>query len=292
MVWISLSSLAMRDTSNPLAVERIATTSSAGRRVSALRWGKGEPEIVLLHGGAQNAHTWDAVARALARPLLCLDLPGHGHSAWRDDHDYRPQTMVGDVAEVICALAPRADLVGGMSLGGMTAIALAGARPDLVRRLAVIDVAPGSGRHRTGPLFTFVNGPAAFPSLEAMIDRAAIFVPTRQRESLERAVRHNATEQPDGTWRWRYDWVLSTKAGVDHIGDAMLEMWATLGPIDVPTLLVIGANSGAVSRDDIREWQRRQSHVDYTVVEGAGHAVQSDQPVTLARLLSDFLDAK
>jgi len=45
-----------------------------------LRWGTGDPELVLLHGGAQNAHTYDTVALALGRPLLALDLPGHGHS--------------------------------------------------------------------------------------------------------------------------------------------------------------------------------------------------------------------
>ena len=40
------------------------------------------PNSVLLHGGGQNAHTWDTVALALDRPLLAVDLPGHGHSDW------------------------------------------------------------------------------------------------------------------------------------------------------------------------------------------------------------------
>ena len=54
-----------------------------GRRLSALIWGDDPPEIVLLHGGAQNAHTWDTVALALDRPLVAIDLPGHGHSDHR-----------------------------------------------------------------------------------------------------------------------------------------------------------------------------------------------------------------
>ena len=44
------------------------------------RVGEAPPELVLLHGGAQNAHTWDTVALALRRPLVAIDLPGHGHS--------------------------------------------------------------------------------------------------------------------------------------------------------------------------------------------------------------------
>ena len=61
-----------------------------GRRVSALVWGRDDPELVLLHGGGQNAHTWDTVALALGCPLIAVDLPGHGHSGRRDDRDYGP----------------------------------------------------------------------------------------------------------------------------------------------------------------------------------------------------------
>src|SRR4029079_3801942 len=103
--------------------------------ISALRWGDGEPELVLVHGGAQNAHTWDTVALALDRPLVALDLPGHGHSAWRDDHDYRPATTAIAIAAAIEALAPQAQAVVGMSLGGLTCLAVADERPDLLRRL-------------------------------------------------------------------------------------------------------------------------------------------------------------
>src|SRR5262245_5546052 len=76
--------------------------------VSALVWGPldSSPELVLLHGGAQNAHTWDTVALALDRPLVAIDLPGHGRSAWRDDHDYRPTTNAVAVANAVAKLAP------------------------------------------------------------------------------------------------------------------------------------------------------------------------------------------
>ncbi|HEY1668999.1 MAG TPA: alpha/beta fold hydrolase [Trebonia sp.] len=71
-------------------VTRASFTLADGQEVSALAWGDAEPELVLLHGGGQNAHTWDTVALALGRPLLAVDLPGHGHSARRQDRDYGP----------------------------------------------------------------------------------------------------------------------------------------------------------------------------------------------------------
>ena len=64
----------------PPVVHRRAVEVGPGRTMSALVWGNGPPRLVLLHGGAQNAHTWDTVALALRSPLVAIDLPGHGHS--------------------------------------------------------------------------------------------------------------------------------------------------------------------------------------------------------------------
>jgi esterase len=120
--------------------------------VSGLHWGPREPEIVYLHGGAQIAHTWDAVALAVGRPALALDLPEHGHSSWRPDRNYSPRANADVVAEVIADRAPRAGLIVGMSLGGLTLISLASVYPELVRRALIVDVTqatPRPGRDRT-----------------------------------------------------------------------------------------------------------------------------------------------
>ena len=82
-------------------------------------WGPdvGPPELVFLHGTAMNAHTWDTVALTLDRPLVAFDLPGHGHSSWRDDSTYSPDNLAEAVAQGVERLAPQADAVVGMSLG-------------------------------------------------------------------------------------------------------------------------------------------------------------------------------
>src|SRR6266511_703849 len=118
---------------HPPVVRRVFVAVGLDRWLSALVWGRTAPRLVLCHGGAQNAHTWDTVAMALDLPLVAVDLPGHGHSDGPDPARgaLSPEGNAADVAEVIQALAPRAEAVVGMSLGGLTAIALAGARPDL-----------------------------------------------------------------------------------------------------------------------------------------------------------------
>jgi pimeloyl-ACP methyl ester carboxylesterase len=274
--------------SGPPVVLRTAVTVDGGRKISALVWGDGPAEIVLLHGGGQNAHTWDTVALALGRPVVAIDLPGHGHSDWRDDHDYSPMANADDVAVAVRELAPSAGLLVGMSLGGVTAIRVAAQHPELVRRLAIVDVTPGADEVKAEPIIAFLSGPERFESFDEILERTVQFNPTRSVSSLRRGVLHNAKEEPDGSWTWRYDPVRGWKADGPI---TFTSLWEDVGRIEVPLLLVQGALSGVVTDDDVAELRRRRPDAEVVVVEGAGHSVQGDRPVELAGILERSLSA-
>ncbi|MBV8980644.1 MAG: alpha/beta hydrolase [Acidimicrobiia bacterium] len=272
----------------PPTVRRESVDVGGGQRVSALVWGTGAPEIVLLHGGGQNAHTWDTVALALDRPLVAIDLPGHGHSDWRQDHDYSPVTSAPAVATAMRALAPDARLLVGMSLGGMTAMRIASEFPDLVRKLAIVDVTPGVNETKAEPIIAFLSGPERFESFDEILDRTVQFNPTRTVSSLRRGVLHNAKELDDGSWTWRYDPVRAWKE-VERPAVAFVDLWDDVERIKAPTLLLRGGLSGVVSDDDVVEVKRRKPDAEVVTVDDAGHSIQGDQPVELARLLAAFL---
>ena len=272
-------------------VTRTSFTLADGQAVSALAWGDAQPELVLLHGGGQNAHTWDTLALALGRPLLAIDLPGHGHSDRQPDRDYGPWRNAEAVAAVMEQAAPAARAVVGMSLGGATLIRLAATRSDLVRRGVIVDVTPNSGvrsramtQAQRGAV-ALVSGPPAYESFEAMAAAAVAASPSRPRQAVERGVRHNARRLPDGRWTWRYDLFGERPASVaDHTG-----LWADVSAITVPALLVLGADSPFTGEEDVAEFRRRLPAARVEVVPAAGHAVQSDQPLALARLIEDFI---
>jgi pimeloyl-ACP methyl ester carboxylesterase len=274
----------------PPPVTRTSFTLPGGQAVSALAWGDAPPELVLLHGGGQNAHTWDTVALALGRPLLAVDLPGHGHSGRRPDRDYGPWRNAEAVAAVIEQAAPAARAVVGMSLGGSTTIRLAATRPDLVRRAVLVDVTPNSGVRSRAMTTTsrgavaLVSGPPTYASFEEMAAAAVAASPGRPRSAVERGVRHNARALPDGRWTWRYDLFGERPAAVgDHTG-----LWPDVDAITVPVLLVTGGDSQFTDPADVAEFQRRLPAARVEMVPGAGHAIQSDQPLALARLIEDF----
>jgi esterase len=271
-------------------VERVEAGTADGS-VSALRWGRTPPRIVFFHGGGQNAHTWDTVIVGLGEPALAVDLPGHGHSGWREDGDYSPQNNAAAVAPVLSELAPDADLVVGMSLGGLTAIRLGAVAPDLVSELVLVDVTPSAlQRHaeltaeQQGTV-ALMHGEREFPSFQAMLDLTIAAAPHREVKALRRGVFHNSRQLDNGKWTWRYD---AIRKFPDFTG-----LWDDVDALSAPITLVRGGSSGFVTDEDAAELGRRATHFRTAhVVENSGHSVQSDQPRALIDLLRGVLDAR
>jgi pimeloyl-ACP methyl ester carboxylesterase len=288
----------------PPTVRRASAEVARGRRLSALVWQDRDPELVLLHGGSQNAHTWDTVAMALDRPLVAIDLPGHGHSDGPAD---RPEGQLDahgnavDVAAAIRQLAPAAKAVVGMSLGGLTAIALSAEAPELVRKIVLVDVLPGMKAQRAQHITDFVNGPTSFASLDELLERTARFNPTRSRSSLRRGILHNAEQQPDGTWVWRWARHRPPAASASAApvarapasppaGTLYGPLWEALSSITAPLLLARGMRADSVLDDEgERELLRRLPSAQVVHVEEAGHSLQGDTPLELAAIIEHFV---
>ncbi len=272
----------------PPDVRRVDVEVEPGRRVSSLVWGAetGPPELVLVHGGAQNAHTWDTVALALGRPLLAVDLPGHGHSDGGPEGSVSAGSNGRDLAAVVAELAPDARGVVGMSLGGMSSIALAAHAPELVRALVLVDITPGVNAEKAAPVTNFVNGPASFDSFDDILARTIEHNPGRSESSLRRGILHNAVQRDDGSWVWRYArFRTEPSAAHPEFGD----WWEAVSGLRVPVMLVQGLAWSVVDDADIAELRRRQPGVRVEGVEGAGHSIQGDRPLELAALIEDFL---
>src|SRR5947207_10964532 len=70
-----------------------------GIRLRALDWGGNGAPVLLLHGGALTAQTWDYVCVGLRSEfrMIALDMRGHGESSWSDD--YSIARLAADAAQ-------------------------------------------------------------------------------------------------------------------------------------------------------------------------------------------------
>lgn len=273
-------------------VQRVTFSLPDGREISALRYGDAAPTVTLLHGAGLNAHTWDTTALLLQQPLLAIDLAGHGDSSWRDDADYTARTLAADVISALEQWTSEPQVLVGQSLGGLTAAAVASARPDLVRELITVDITPGIDSSG-GPtaLREFYAGPTDFASRDEMVDRAIAAGFGGARTDTERGVFFNTRIRPDGRVEWKHHFarlatqVFAAPEGVVPAARAVLQEtgWDDLQAVKAPVTLV-RATSGLVSEADGADLQRRLPAARVIEID-ATHNVQETAPRELAGLI-------
>jgi pimeloyl-ACP methyl ester carboxylesterase len=258
--------------------------------MSAIVWGNSPAEIVLLHGGAQNAHTWDTLALALQMPLVAVDLPGHGRSDWRSDSEYGVSAMADDVAAVVRQTAPESSMLVGIGLGCPVALLTADRLSPLVERLVMVDSAPGAGLpddrralSEAGANVAAFTAERQFASFEEALERAVAYNPGRSVRSLRRGVIHNAKEMPDGSWEWRWD--PRQRDNRDFAPEALEKALARFAG---PVLLVRGGRSDIVSDELVAAFKGLHASTRLVTIEGAAHAVQGSHPVALAEAIGSF----
>jgi 3-oxoadipate enol-lactonase/4-carboxymuconolactone decarboxylase len=102
----------------------------------------GAPAILLMHSLATSLHVWDAQAEALARGLRVVrfDLRGHGLTE-PSTTPFTIEDLAADALAVLDACGITAAHVGGVSIGGMVAQAVAALAPARVRSLILCDTA-------------------------------------------------------------------------------------------------------------------------------------------------------
>ena len=263
-------------------------------RFHFLEWGAPDaPPLVLLHGGHQSAHSWDLVSLSLARTyrVLALDQRGHGDSEWARDVDYSNHTMALDGAAFIAAIGLQRPVLIGHSMGGRNAMLMAAEDPARLRALVVVDIGPEiSDKGRTA-IAGFVRDNEAFDDLEAFIANVQKYDPYRTRAHIERTVKYNMLQRPDGKYISKCDpaprrlGLLAGRRAQDNLAlDA-------LHRLTLPVLVVRGENSNILEADAARRFRDALPQGTLATVPNCGHGVPSQNTMGFLAVLEAYLTA-
>ena len=258
--------------------------------------GEDSTPVLLLHGVPETSSCWRDVAPALAagRRVLAPDLPGLGGSSYSGPYDV--PSLVAQLSALVDAEVPggRIDVVGH-DWGGSLALALAGARPELVRRIVVVN-AP----FRTVPLRAFHIPLLALPVLPEVAFRLA------GRRLVAAMLRYGWRSAPslDADRCAEYAAAYTTRTGVAAMlgyyrGVARPRAAAVLGRrtrsgtprVRAEQALVLWGALDPVLPISTGESVVRDLGADCTMVTvpGAGHFVVEEAPTIVTQVLLDFL---
>jgi pimeloyl-ACP methyl ester carboxylesterase len=248
-------------------------------------WGEpGAPEILLLHGGGQSAHSWDLVSLSLADRyhVFALDQRGHGDSEWPRDMDSSIDARVGDALAFVEDQGLQRPLVIGHSLGGRVAIGMALARPELARAYVLVDVGPEVSDHGAQVIGAFMANNVEFDDLEVFLDNVVKHDPFRSREHIARTVKYNMLRRADGKYVSKVD-----RRYVE--GQYQPLSFDEAVSITAPVLLVRGELSDVIEPDAAQRYADGLPDGRLTTVEKTGHNVHSGNTLGFLAAVEPFL---
>jgi 2-succinyl-6-hydroxy-2,4-cyclohexadiene-1-carboxylate synthase len=235
------------------------------------------PRLVLVHGFAQNRNCWGPIATDLARDheVVRVDAPGHGRSS-----QFYAGLRTG--ARLIADQGGTATYVG-YSMGARFVLHLALANPELVQRVVLIGGTAGiddadaraERRRNDDAMAARLERDGLEPFLDAWL--AQPLFAGLSREMQFRAARRENT--------------------IDGLAESLRQagtgsqdpLWERLGRLDMPALVVAGADDTKFSAEASRLVASIGANATLALIANAGHSAHLEQPAQFLSTLRAWL---
>ena len=257
-----------------------------GLRLHYLDWGGADkPPLLMFHGIARHAHTFDHIAADLSRDyhVIAVDLRGHGDSAWSPEGAYLVEDYVKDLEGLVGQLRLKNLTLLGNSTGGRVAQVFAGMHPELVSALVVEDVGPERPQDIASGFARRVkeeaNGWASEDELVAQLVKQNARTP----EPLLRTYAHYGLKRrADGRMVWKRDPNLVK-------GFVVTELWQHVSRITAPTIYILGGASTIVPAETQQRLKQTLPSVEIVTMPGLGHYPDAEDAAGFMAILNRFL---
>ena len=275
-----------------------------GFNIHYTAWGDASlPVVIAWHGLARTGRDFDALAEQLGAHyhVICPDTIGRGLSQWspapKDDYSFATYARI--TLDLMNALHIEKAHWIGTSMGGALGLVCAAALElpafkDRICSLVLNDIAPEISVAAVDRIKAYAGQPPAFdtvPELEAFF-RAAYAPFGDQTDAQWRHLTETSTRRlPDGRVTPHYDPNI-TQQFFREVPE--YPMWNAYDTLNVPVMVMRGANSDLISPETIQAMRTRgpgaRGLLRTEEIPGCGHAPALNVPEQW-QLVLDFLEA-
>jgi pimeloyl-ACP methyl ester carboxylesterase len=250
-------------------------------------WVRGSgPALILINGLARSASHWFEFEKILADrfTVITFDPRGIGKSNTKLNWNLTVEHLAQDVRDIVQAEKLKSAFVYGFSLGGMVALSLSLAEPDVFTKVVCVNSSVGGWpRMRINPkaLLTMIKGGIFRSNLHLDL---SYFLLSRE---LGHNVRISAVDSWHSIERQQGRPVFQT---MKQLGAAIrFSRPRALAKIGVPVLIVCGSNDVFVPIVNSKILAKLIPNSKYCCIPEGGHEIHVEQPLLLKTILSDYL---
>jgi pimeloyl-ACP methyl ester carboxylesterase len=246
--------------------------------------GEGVP-LVCLHGYPLNRHIWDPQLMGLsdAVRVLAPDLRGHGESQVLPG-PYSMDLLAEDINNFLDALEIREQIVlCGLSMGGYVAFAFFRWYPQRVKGLVLTATRAGAdtlegkaGRDQAIALALESGVPAVIEDMPSKLLSTESYKRNPKLVATVKAIMQSSS----------LEGILGDLKGMRERPDST----PTLPDIDVPTLIIHGANDPIIPLAESRAMQDTIPNSELEIIPGAGHLPNMEKPQAFNAALREYLN--
>ena len=265
-------------------VDRFAMVN--GLRIHYLEWGSSaNPPLILLHGIARVAHTFDHLAPHFSKKyhVLAVDMRGHGDSDWDPKGSYMVEDYVKDIEGLVAQLKLRNIVLWGNSTGGRVAQVFAGAHPELVSAVISEDVGPERpsevSDRRAKRMAEEEKGWASLDELLILIKKN---YPRTSEQILRNYAQYGSKKRADGRIILKRDPAIGK-------GFVPTELWRFVKQIKAPIIYILGGASTIVPAETQEQLKQTLPQVQIVTMPGLGHYPSDEKPEDFLAIIDKFL---
>lgn len=238
--------------------------------------------LLCLAGLTRNAKDFHILARRLSirRRVLALDYRGRGMSA-RDPnwHNYRPETYLADILDLVTVAGVNRAIVLGTSMGGLLAMALGALRPTVLAGVILNDVGPeiaGQGYQR---ILDYIGVDRPAPDWTAAVGEMKRVFPLASLDSPQQWLRvADASYRRGADGLLHFDWDVALARALGGTSD-IPDLWRLYRSLaQVPVLALRGALSDVLSETTFESMAKEKPDLHRAVVPDVGHVPGLDEP--------------